>query len=76
MPKKKKKIQLALLTRYGGQRWNNLRSLRSRIIDNSYLVRQMRLTPGEAMVRQICIISNFVSIGKTIKQALLFAIAY
>ena len=37
------------------QGWKKLRSLRSRILDNSYLVRQIRLDPGEApvVVRQI-----------------------
>ena len=84
------------------QGWKKLRSLRYRISDNSYLVRQMRLDPGEVplLVRQIwpewrpgysfeiclCLVktemdnkhqitqdyimSNFVSIVKTIKQAL------
>ena len=39
----------------GGQGWKKLRSLRSRILDNSGLVRQMRLGPDEAalLVRQI-----------------------
>ena len=38
-----------------GQGWKKSRSLRSRILDNAYLVRQMRPDPGEVplLVRQI-----------------------
>ena len=43
------------LCRRDGQGCKKLRSLRSGILDNSYLVRQIRLDPGEApvLVRQI-----------------------